>query len=548
MDEVEQATSAVGTKYDPILAARLSDFLKLSAVLLRSHNSKLITELIATAVGDLMLTAVFSGFYQPHNTNHPFIAIARGKRMSASETAQLLLRLPLLTDHLESPGKPNCLPLDFVLQQELQASQLYIVPVRTPTQYFGLIMVGVNYQIEPIQANFLVALADLAAIALESAEGFDLLQQAVTENRLVNEIATALAGSLNPQELFEVFIQKLQPLLEFKWASLSLLDSTQTHCEVLFNWSYIVGRVRRAHSNQADVKESPLSLLLTSQDMVAGNTHQPELAVVFDHAIVGEIKAYLLIPLVNKGRIVGSLNLATSHSAAYADFDNLPLALLEKLVSHLALALSNSLLYEEQQISAETDNRLGIYNHDYFDRQIKLQLKEAAHQHYRLGLLMIDMDNLKTINDHYGHPAGDAALRHIAKLITAAVRSIDIVARYGGDEFTVLLVGCSSEGLAAVSEKIRQDIRDTPLVLNNNTEIQLSVSIGGAIYPDHAHTSVELLSKADAAMYIAKKQRNQVWLTPKTHQHRSAKGLHRIEPLSGVIPKPNEAGLADKVS
>lgn len=516
---------------DSTLAAQLSNFLTLSAVLLRSHNTKLITELIAMAVGDLALTATFSAFYQPSNTNRPLVAINNGKRLSATATWQLLAQLSFVTDPFEGFSVTKSFPLEDDLQTELKAKYLYVAPVRNPSQQYGLLLAGVNNELDPIQVNFLAALGDLAAIALENAVRFDLLQQTVTENRLVNEIATALAGSLNPEELFEVFIQHLQPYLTFERASLMLLDPEQQHFGILFGWNNKPGRTRRGQMAEMEIVGSPLEQAIRSQEIVVDVAVPSTAKITADPVFANDMQSLMVIPLVTKGRVVGTLNLATTRKEAYSDFTRLPITLLAKLVAHLALALSNSMLYEEQQISAETDSRVGVYNHDFFDRQIEIQLKKASQQSYRLALLMIDMDNLKLVNDQYGHQAGDAALRHLAKTITESVRNTDVVARYGGDEFSVLLAGCSPKGLEIVSEKIRQGVRNTPLALPSNTKIQLTVSIGGAIYPDDAANAPDLLNKADAAMYVAKKKRDQVRLGAKARLVRLPKAqLNSIEP------------------
>jgi diguanylate cyclase (GGDEF)-like protein len=116
---------------------------------------------------------------------------------------------------------------------------------------------------------------------------------------------------------------------------------------------------------------------------------------------------------------------------------------------------------------------------------------------------------LKTINSQYNYLIGSTALKHIAEIITRNVRRTDIVSRYGGDEFAVLLPGTSYKGLELVSEKIRKAIYDTPIILANNDKLYVTVSLGAAYFPQDAANHRELFEVANIALLESKKVRNE---------------------------------------
>jgi HD-GYP domain-containing protein (c-di-GMP phosphodiesterase class II) len=144
------------------------------------------------------------------------------------------------------------------------------------------------------------------------------------------------------------------------------------------------------------------------------------------------------------------------------------------------------------------------------------------------------------------HTTGDAALRHLANLIRNTVREADVVARYGGDEFSVILPRCTPFGLEVVAEKTWRVIRNTPLILEGGKELALSVSVGAAMYPEDAVTARDLLQQADAALFVAKRQRDQVRIGPEarlpfTSGYEASQSYAAESP---VEPLPPENGLS----
>jgi len=142
------------------------------------------------------------------------------------------------------------------------------------------------------------------------------------------------------------------------------------------------------------------------------------------------------------------------------------------------------------------DPLTGVYNRRYLEMRLENEIKRAERKGYPVSLLMIDADNFKQINDNYGHPEGDSALKQLSQKLRAFVRHEDIVARYGGDEFCVVLPDTDKNATMEVASRLCQASHDA----------KLPISIGYATYPADAANSEELIKVADQALLEAKKQ------------------------------------------
>ncbi|HLH72724.1 MAG TPA: diguanylate cyclase, partial [Chloroflexota bacterium] len=173
-------------------------------------------------------------------------------------------------------------------------------------------------------------------------------------------------------------------------------------------------------------------------------------------------------------------------------------------VDTIGIALENVRLYAEAARLMVTDSLTGIANRRRFDQALAEELIHARRLNYPVGLLLIDIDHFKVVNDQFGHQIGDQVLREISQALNRVVRHTDVVARYGGEEFAVILPGAPVESLAAIGEKMRQAVHDWQA---NNTiisGIKISVSVGGAAANPSEVTADFLIHAADTALYQAK--------------------------------------------
>jgi diguanylate cyclase (GGDEF)-like protein len=178
-----------------------------------------------------------------------------------------------------------------------------------------------------------------------------------------------------------------------------------------------------------------------------------------------------------------------------------PLLLVAYITTMLSADVRRALL--QLKSLSETDERTGILNVRAFSTISDSIFKQAVRYHKPFSMLLIDSDSLKTVNDAHGHETGNRLLKTTVKCIQNQLREADIVARYGGDEFIVLLPETPCSGAEGVATRIRQCIENTPIVASNR-EVRATVSIGVASYPEHGGDLKTILEKTDKAMYASK--------------------------------------------
>lgn len=217
------------------------------------------------------------------------------------------------------------------------------------------------------------------------------------------------------------------------------------------------------------------------------------------------LRSMVVVPLIHHGNAVGVLKVFSPGIGAFGDGDLRILALMSELI---AAAMFNAARYGENELfrQATTDSLTGLANRALFLDRLRHGIAKAKREGWQLGLLMLDMDGLKPINDRLGHRAGDAALKEIAHRIAADARQSDTVARLGGDEFAVILSTVDGRenaalAVARIAERCNRSFtcEDRPL--------PIGASIGVAIYPDDADTIDALIEIADQSMYEVKRER-----------------------------------------
>ncbi|WP_420824392.1 GGDEF domain-containing protein [Stutzerimonas kirkiae] len=185
--------------------------------------------------------------------------------------------------------------------------------------------------------------------------------------------------------------------------------------------------------------------------------------------------------------------------------------LLENLVDTLRFPLRNALLYRSAVQASLKDPLTGTGNRAALQQSIQRETELARRYGQPLSLIMLDMDHFKRLNDEHGHDAGDQALKSVARLLKAQLRNVDMVFRFGGEEFLLLLANTPASAAVQVGERVRRAIETTPLELRS-TSVRLSASLGCAVYRP-GESSDALLQRADAALYRAKQAgRNQMQL------------------------------------
>ncbi|HET7142763.1 MAG TPA: GGDEF domain-containing protein, partial [Anaerolineales bacterium] len=152
------------------------------------------------------------------------------------------------------------------------------------------------------------------------------------------------------------------------------------------------------------------------------------------------------------------------------------------------------------------DPLTGLFNRRYLEETLEREIRRAARNQHPVGIIMIDIDHFKLINDTFGHNAGDMLLSEIGDLLRLHVRSEDIACRFGGEEFIIILPEASREATSQRAEYFRKSIKHLPVKQNEQSIGNVTLSLGVAIFPDHGSTGDEVLKAADVALYRAKQE------------------------------------------
>ncbi len=210
---------------------------------------------------------------------------------------------------------------------------------------------------------------------------------------------------------------------------------------------------------------------------------------------------HVYLPLSNGQTVYGALCVTNQ---AYRNAASRGGEVLDLTVNQLTKALGNAVLYETARQLCVTDDKTMIFNHRYLINRLDSEIKRAKRFGHQITCLMIDIDDFKEFNDSFGHLAGDDALSELASLINGTCRDIDIVARFGGEEFTVLLPETGVTGGSNAAERIIKTAAEFAFSAGPSQKASLTVSIGVASYPFHAEDGADLLKQADKALYHAK--------------------------------------------
>jgi len=215
----------------------------------------------------------------------------------------------------------------------------------------------------------------------------------------------------------------------------------------------------------------------------------------WDGSIIG-------IPLKVGNSVVGVMNLSRSTIGGFSASE---LRLLSLLSDQAAVAISNASLHQMISRQAYSDTLTGLPNRRALDERLEEEVSSARRNNYSFAVIMMDLDGFKLVNDTYGHSVGDDVLRLVFNQMARGVRNTDFLARYGGDELTLILSQTEMSSALIVSEKITEGMKKLKYKLPDGKRLKLGISGGIALYPVHARSGPDLLRAADAALYHAKK-------------------------------------------
>jgi diguanylate cyclase (GGDEF)-like protein len=300
------------------------------------------------------------------------------------------------------------------------------------------------------------------------------LERSVAELRAVTEITELIHSTLEIESIGPTLLSILEKVIDIPAASLYAIDKAKQ--ETVFTSSSIAaGGAPRAYSGLELASAAPA------------------------HSSDGALSC---IELVDHTSTLVVFCAETEAIDGLSDDDRI---VLQAVASELVVAVENSRLYRLTKRLAITDELTDLYNYRFLQQRLDDEIGRADRYKKRLSLLMLDIDDFKSINDTHGHLVGDSVLTEIGQLLKSTVREVDIVARYGGEEFSVILPETDASGAFIVAEKIRESVSLHRFSdADGERTIHMTVSIGLASYPVHATEKESLLRAADDAVYRAK--------------------------------------------
>jgi diguanylate cyclase (GGDEF)-like protein len=360
------------------------------------------------------------------------------------------------------------------------------------------------YGVEDI--DLLESIADQVAASMEKEYFHEQLQEQDKEITLINRLTTIITSSVSIQEIFEGFAQELQKVMDVDWATIALIDGNELYFSALSSTISPPWQKGERITLEGTATER---VCRESKSLYEADLAQYRRFWTGEHYLQQGIRSIVYLPLSIKDNSIGSFILASRKPNAYS---NRQIRLLEQVALQIATPIENAQLYARAEQRSRIDELTGLFNRRHFEER----LKEEIARHSRYGgvfvISMLDLDNFKTYNDIYGHPAGDILLGQVGKIVKSSVRSGDQAFRYGGDEFVVILPQTAVDDAYVVAERVRVRIAREM----EEKEISVTCSIGLASYPSDGVISGELVTVADTALYYAKRTGgNRVYISSK---------------------------------
>ncbi len=263
--------------------------------------------------------------------------------------------------------------------------------------------------------------------------------------------------------------------------------------------AYSTGNIQDIDLFEQRANSSIVERVLHSGAPYVNNSYSFELRVPFskDSVFIDSILCY---PLVHKGEKIGVIELLNKTTGIFTREDQI---LVEMILNPLAVAIRTVEMFEHSERLTITDDLTKLYNYRYLMTYLEADVKRCLRYKKKVSLLFIDVDGFKRINDTFGHLVGSQALAEMGQVLRRIVRETDVVGRYGGDEFVIVLPETPLNGAMVIAERIRKKVEECEFVAQN-LSIRLTVSLGVANCPKHTLTAEGRIKKADAAMYRAK--------------------------------------------
>jgi diguanylate cyclase (GGDEF)-like protein len=349
--------------------------------------------------------------------------------------------------------------------------------------------------------RLLTILADHAATAVETARLLTRSEDLTRELRRLLEMSGELSESLDPRQVANLMAGHLVSAMGVDECDISYWDRPSGQVESLGSFPpHRFDKVEpffavAGYPETMRVLDRQETVIIDAEDQGA-DPAEVKLLVKDGNRILA------MLPLVAKGQSIGLVEMF-SKTAVHWDAQRLELA--RTMANEAAIALENARLYEDARKLADRDPLTGFYNHRFLHERMGEEVVRSQRGRRPLSVLMLDLDDFKLVNDTFGHLFGDRVLTWAAEVIRSTLRLSDIAARYGGDEFALILPETDADEARRAAERILEAFREQPFVGEQRGPVPIAASIGVATFPTDGRTGTELIAAADAALYQVKR-------------------------------------------
>ncbi len=384
---------------------------------------------------------------------------------------------------------------------EVDESML-VVPMQHDDRLVGVITLsklGLD-QFDDDDLRLFTILADQAATAFSGAHHLVEARRLAAELRQLLDMNSALSRSLNPVEVANLMAEHLARAVGADQAQIS-------------DWNRAEGRLRTLGCHPPELRATvddfyplqgfPATCRVLEDGVIAViDVADPDAdAAEVELLVADEMQGLVMLPLIAKGEAIGLVELR-SRVRPTSDAGQITIA--RTMAHEGAMALENARMYETARNLADRDPLTGFFNHRYLHERLSEEVLRAVRTRRPLSVVMLDLDDFKVVNDTYGHVYGDKVLVHVAGRIRATLRASDVAARYGGDEFALILPETGREDAEAVAARILADFEASPFSADGRLPFTIGASIGVASHPRDGRSATDLIAVADGGLYAAK--------------------------------------------
>ncbi|MFH1699428.1 MAG: sensor domain-containing diguanylate cyclase [Candidatus Zixiibacteriota bacterium] len=434
--------------------------------------------LMAIAIDVILITGIihFTGGVRSEFYIFYFLTVSLGAYMMPSKPTLLLcllITISFIAGNYQSLSKLD--PLEF---------SLHFVAI----WFYAL---TVNYVAEYIRRSEGRLLKVFNTLNRRTSE----LEKTHAQLEMVYENSRILAGILDFDQIIEEIIKIGERVLDYPALGILLTGPGKS----LTYRGRLIGGQKETRLKKAGHDEMQLAYRVVNAgepvrviDLSKRSDYRP---------LLKSARSVMLVPMVTHGRATGLLCAESPRRGIFNERDE---AFLSVLARSAAMALENAILHRKTEELTIIDDLTGVKNYRYFSDKIREEKRRAVRYNQPLSLIMLDIDWFKKFNDNYGHEVGNHVLVNLVQVIKRGIRDVDILCRYGGEEFIIILPQTIEREAVKIAERIRKEVEVSEFGGDGIPDLKVTVSVGVSSYPENGLTEEELVHAVDQAMYRAK--------------------------------------------